>query len=395
MYVSGITSKKQDWLLIIFAVWFSVEILFNTTIESVGGIPKDTINSFANLLVTSMLIVQISGLQRYTRTELLLIVAVTIVLLVSAFNSKRLSIVSTWMFIVSTKEAEYEQLIRLAKRILQICVPLVMLMYFLGLIENYTMYRGDGLRHSLGFSHPNQLGLRIFQWTACCIYLARKRCLKLLEIMVYFACVFFVYLVPNSQSAVLCLSLLVSGALFLQLSDRHRRVQRLFALFSVGGAAAANFISVVLSCIQLSKCPLLVRIDRLLSFRFSEGHKILEKYGIKWLGQMAYVSKEERKLAGITEQLFLDNSYMTLLIRYGIVVYLLFTVCFLLLLWKLYRLERYRLILILSVYAVYGIMENNVYMITHNIFLITMGIFLYRQCDSQPETELLPEIRKR
>ena len=110
---------------------------------------------------------------------------------------------------------------------------------------------------------------------------------------------------------------------------------------------------------------------------------------------MAYVSKEERKLAGITEQLFLDNSYMTLLIRYGIVVYLLFTVCFLLLLWRLYRLERYRLILILSVYAVYGIMENNVYMITHNIFLITMGIFLYRQCDSQPETELLPEIRKR
>lgn len=39
-------------------------------------------------------------------------------------------------------------------------------------------------------------------------------------------------------------------------------------------------------------------------------------------------------------------------------------------------------------------MENNVYMITHNIFLITMGIFLYRQCDSQPEAELLPEIRK-
>lgn len=368
---------KQSWILCTFAVWFIVEIIFNTTIEGIGGISRENINSFANIIVLAMLMIQIVVLQTYKRCELFVIVAITILLLISALNSGYLSIVSTWMFIVATKNVKSERLILLAKRILQLSVPLVMLLCFLGLIENYTMYRGMELRQSLGFSHPNQLGLRIFQWVACYVYLTGGRNLKISEIVIFFISGLFTYLVPNSQSATVCLFLLIVCVLIMQMLKKKKRGRIFFGRLFVAGAIFVNLGSVFLSLIDLANYPVLSKLDKLLSIRFSAGHRVYELYGIKWLGHTVYVSQKEREVAGITEKLWLDNSYMTLLIRYGFFVYLLFTICFIFLLWKLYKSEEYKLLVILVTYSVYGIMENSVYMITHNIFIIVMGMLLY------------------
>lgn len=370
---------KKDWILITFALWFAVEILLNTTIESVAGIPKDTINSFANLIITSMLAVQIIILQKYTRGELLLIAMITVLLLISAFNSRRLYLVSTWMFIVAAKYVDYERLIRTAKHVLQVCVPMVILLYFLGLIEDHTMYRGTDLRHSLGFAHPNTLGLRIFQWAACLVYLTGKRSLKFFEILLLIFAAVFVYLIPNSQTAVFCLLLLIAGAFFLQILMRKERNQKWFAVSVIVGSLLVNAGSVCLSLIDVFHYPVLKKLNQILSIRFSEGYKMYNLYGFTWLGQQVIGGENECRLAGITEVRYLDNSYLTLLLRYGIWVYLLFTIFFFLLLWKLYCLKQYKLLLLLSVNAVYGIMENSVYMMAYNIFIITMGMLVYRR----------------
>ena len=41
--------------------------------------------------------------------------------------------------------------------------------------------------------------------------------------------------------------------------------------------------------------------------------------------------------------------------------------------------REYVLVIILFLYAVYGLMETGWYMITHNIFLITFSTLLYRK----------------
>jgi len=367
----------DDFFLFTFVLWLIGEIVFGTTIESIAGVPKGQLNTLLNVLISFMLMIQLVLFQTYKRREFLAIIVVSLILLLSAINSGYLSIVSTWLFIVAAKNVEYKQLIVWAKRILQVMIPVVILLYLFGIIENYTMYRGTQLRQSLGFSNPNQLGLRIFQLVACSIYLTGEKHLKMPKIVIYVIGCLFIYLIPNSQAATGCLLLLIIGVLVFELIKNNRR-KKAFAGLLIAGSVMANFGSVILSMVDLSHYPILKKIDKLLSIRFSAGHRVYELYGIKWMGQTVYVSEKERELVGIKEKMWLDNSYMTLLIRYGVLVYLLFTICFLYLLWKLYKIEEYKLLVILAVYSIYGIIENSVYMITHNIFIIFLGMLLYR-----------------
>ena len=82
---------------------------------------------------------------------------------------------------------------------------------------------------------------------------------------------------------------------------------------------------------------------------------------------------------GVVDKLFLDNGYMALLLRYGIVAYCIFSVCYFFTMIYLRKKNQYYLLTILFVYALYGVMENGVYMVTHNIFLILFGNLLYQK----------------
>lgn len=381
-------NNREVWILLTFAIWLMVEILFDTTIEFIFGISKDVINSIMNIVVTAMLLVQIVLLQTYKRKELIIIAILTLLFLISAVNSHYLTLISTWLFIVAVKDMDYRQLILLAKRILQILIPFVILLYFIGVIDDYTMYRGTELRQSLGFSHPNRLGSYIFQWVACSVYMTEEKDVNVLKFLFYGLLALFIYLVPNSQSAFICLILLLVGIFLFQMMKSRKNRQKILAVACMVGTAAANLGSVVLSLLDLERHPFWKQADRLLSIRFSAGHRVYELYGMKWLGQMVYVTEAEREAVGITETLYLDNSYMTLLIRYGILVYLLFTVSFLLLLWKVYKGEEYKLLIILTVYSVYGIMEKCVYVLGMNAFILTMRMLLYETGESSFKKEL-------
>lgn len=370
-------NSRDIWILFTFALWLIVEILFDTTIESVFGISKDVINSIMNIVITAMLLVRIVLLQTYKRKELIVIGMITLLLLVSAMNSHYLSFISTWLFIVAIKDMDYRQLVLLAKRILQILIPVVILLYFMGVIDDYTMYRGAELRQSLGFSHPNGLGRYIFHWVACSVYMTEEKNVSAMKFLFYSLLALFIYIVPNSQSALICLILLLVGVFLFQMMKNRKNRQKILAVACMMGAAAANLGSVVLSLLDLKSHPFWKQVDRLLSIRFSAGHRVYELYGMKWLGHIVYVTEAEREAVGITETLYLDNSYMTLLIRCGILVYLLFTVSFLLLLWKVYKAEEYNLLIILTVYSIYGIMEKCVYVLGMNAFILMMARLLY------------------
>lgn len=106
-------------------------------------------------------------------------------------------------------------------------------------------------------------------------------------------------------------------------------------------------------------------------------NKVYLLYGIPVFGQKVFISEAERELVGITYDLYLDNGYMALLIRYGILVYGIFSVCYLSAMIFLYRKKQWYLLIILFIYALYGVMENGNYRITHNIFLFSFGSILY------------------
>ena len=138
-------------------------------------------------------------------------------------------------------------------------------------------------------------------------------------------------------------------------------------------------LSVFLMYINVNQYWILSRIDKWMSERFSYAHTAWLIYGISPLGQRIYISEAERKSVGINRLLYLDNAYASILLRYGILVFILFFLFYILMMKKKIQQREAILVIVLFLYALYGVMENGLYLITHNIFIIAFSDLLYNK----------------
>lgn len=367
------------FFILIFCFWYSTEIIFNTTLKFVLGIRIDMLNNMANWLVFALLMVQIIFMQSYKKKELMLIILITLPVIISTGLSSNRSLLSVWMFIVGAKKISFDKIIQIAYRILLIMVPMVIFLWLVGIIDDYTIMRGNIQRFSLGFSHPNQLGLRVFQLTLCYCYINRTK-LSILSYYKIFFAILFTIIVPNSQTAYISLTVFLIAILIYKYMESHKKkFMEIFANSLAVCTLLLNILSIALAYIDVNNNTFLSRIDKWMGARFSWCHRVWQIYGVSFLGQSVYVLEEEIKLVGIKNRLWLDNAYVSILLRYGILVYLVTSIAYLCLIRSMTNRKEYVLAIILFLYSLYGLMENGLYMLSHNIFLIALSELLYHK----------------
>ncbi len=373
------TIQLKNFFIYIFIFWYSTEILFNSTLDSIMGISADKISNIVTWLVFALLMFQIAFLQSYTKRELMIIILITVPVITATVLSGQRQMMSVWMFIVAARNVDVHKVICTAYKILLIMIPMIMLMCLLGIIDNVIVMRGSVRRFALGFSHPNQLGLRVFQLMACYCYVHKDK-LDKLNYIYFLLVVLFLKRIPNSKTAYIAtVVLLLMLVLYRFIKDQKAEYIRTYENGILTGAFLLNFFSVVFSYIDVNRNFILARINSWMSSRFSVCHKVWSLYGVSFFGQRIYVTESERELVGIKNKLWLDNSYVSLLLRYGILMFLIFSIGYLCLIKSMLIKREYVLAIILFLYAVYGLMETGWYMITHNIFLIAFSTLLYRK----------------
>ncbi len=284
---------------------------------------------------------------------------------------------SAWMFIVAAKNVEFKQIIHTAYKILLIMIPIIFLLCLAGIIDNRILMRGSVRRYSLGFSHPNQLGLRTFQLAACHCYVDKDKLGKWNYVIIFLLTVFLVR-IPNSQAAYITMGMFLFMLLTYKYIVRNKAMYiDLFKKCMLFGTFCLSLFSVIFSGINTNKYYILAKLDSWLSSRFSVCHKVWSLYGVSFFGQRIYVTEDERRLVGIKNPLWLDNAYVSILLRYGILVFLIFCFGYLYLI-KIVEMQKDDvLMIILFLYALYGTIETGLYMITHNIFLIAFSVLIY------------------
>ncbi len=374
---------KNFLFLFIFIFWYSTTIMFTTNLRNVMGVPISTVNNIIDIIILLLLMIQIVFFQSYKKRELVIIIGITIPIIIAAALSRQYSLLSGWMFIVAARNVDLDRVIRVAYKILLIMIPAIVFLCFIGFIEDRTLTRGDIQRFSLGFVHPNHLGMRIFQLILCHFYINKNK-LGMLNFFFIISAIIFVIIIPNSQTAYICLTVFLVMILGYRYFINQRQIlMEICAKCLISGYLLLNMVSIIFSYIDINKNVVLSQIDKWMSMRFSLCHKVWQLYGVSFFGQRIYISPEERKLAGITGSLWLDNAYVSMLLRYGVLVFLLFSICYLYLMKAMTAKKKYVLVIILFLYSLYGAMEPALYMITHNIFLIAFSEILYNKCDKE------------
>lgn len=204
--------------------------------------------------------------------------------------------------------------------------------------------------------------MKIFQFSACYVYL-HWRSLKKRDLFWGVLVIIFLYLVPHSVTSILCtavLILLTTMGRFLEKDKKHLLKSFQTALLI---SALVCITATVLITVYGMNSPIFQSLDAWMSYRLSYANRIYRVYGISLLGQQ------------ISSSYLLDSGYMDLVLRSGLLIYLVFFAVY------ITNMIRHRkntvLYILLCTFAFYGVMEYGVYLIARNIFLLSIADILY------------------
>lgn len=369
----------RNFYMCIFFIWYSTEIIFNTTLKSIVGVPIETVSDMVNWLIFAMLMVQIIFFQSYKKREIVIIIGITLPIICATILSGSKSILSAWMFIVAAKNIDFDKVVHAAYRILLFMVPMVAFLCLTGFIEDNDRYmKWNMQRFSLGFLHPNNLGLRFFQLAVCHCYINKNK-LRSANYFFIIVAIVLTLAIPKSQTAFIGLTVLLILMLLYKYIREQKKILNIFLDNLFAGTILFYLLSVFLMYINVNQYWILSKIDKWMSERFSYAHTAWLIYGTSLFGQRIYITEAERKSVGINRLLYLDNAYASILLRYGILVFILFFLFYILMMKKKIQQKEVMLVIILFLYALYGVMENGLYLITHNIFIIAFSDLLYNK----------------
>lgn len=372
-YILGI------WCIFDIIVRTAFEDRINQYLEYILLIQKADINRYIDIAVLVILTILIVFLQRYTNKELLILVLISIPFIIGTINSGNNQLMSMLLFIIGAKYADIEKITKMYFHILLVMIPLIIVLCIMDILPDIIIYRGGYIRHSLGFEHPNRLGMRIFQLVACFCYIKRNNKYKWFEYIIISSLALFVYRVSNSQTAFIGLIILIIMIMVGNIYDHYNIRKKRLMVIMTGISIAINCVTVVASFFNPHNNQLFNAIDKFLSHRFIYGYLMYKYYGISIWGQDVQTIIKDTKYAGVYRQWYLDNAYLSILLRFGIVVYMLFSILWIAAIIYYLSNDDYTMVIILFTYSVYGIMTTGFYMMSHNIFLLTIANQIYNK----------------
>ncbi len=367
--------KKKIVFYHAFIIWFLSDILSSSTLSESTGIDFLFINGVVDYFVLIILVLYIFFSQKYQSSEMITILIVTAPIVISAIMCRNLRMLSLLVFLVAAKDIDVYRVVRDVYYVLLFSISSLAFLSMNGIIRDFAYYRKGVLRHSLGFLHPNSLGMEVFLLIVCYVILHENQLFKQMLAIIFGT--IFNYKVPNSQSPVILLVILGVMLLLHSIWKRKNMKDDKFQKLLILTSGMINVTCVILAIFDFSKTGIYSLLNKVMSSRFYFSRLAFEESGAKLFGQVVYTSIQQRRRIGLDGYLFLDNAYTTLFIRYGIIVYVILSVAYLMLM-NVQRIKgRELVVIILFVYSVYGIMESSMFMLRYNVllFYLTEVIF--------------------
>lgn len=224
-----------------------------------------------------------------------------------------------------------------------------------------TFYRAKEIRYTLGFSHPNGLGLCAFLIT---IFLSLyKDRVNFIYLFVFLALSYFCYKVPNSITSTVVIVVLafccICGNYLInfKISNRYNKVLLVF-LFSL---FVVFVIFIYYVAFTFSFRDILKNMPGEIWARFELGNKAFNVYGVSLLGKFNEIYADFMKFPNKDAWwLWVDCTYFYLPLYNGILASIFFLGMLFMTIARAVRNCEYKFVLIFFVVILYGISESSV-----------------------------------
>ena len=341
---------------------------------TVLSFPLVNLVQYVYYTVFALLVVKIIFFQKHEPKRTVIMLAIGAVLAVSAYKSGLRDILTVWLFAFAAADQDIDRSVWWACGTYFAMLAVVIVFCLLGVIHDDVYVRYGVTRHCLGFIQPNSMGVYGAAAVTCLLYCRRDK-LGVPELLIAVAMVALLKIYPDSKTAYMAIILMVIMLLCYRLiKSRFNKLMGAFLICLVIVCAMCNIFTVAISLLYNGE-GIMLKLNNFSTGRFYYAHWIYSLFGISKLGQTLPGWNAEFVIDGVKYTMpFLDSGYMNLLLRSGIVVYLLYSAIYIYAADWLRRRNMPGILIALTLYAVYGIMEPTIYTLKYNVFLLVLAL---------------------
>lgn len=208
----------------------------------------------------------------------------------------------------------------------------IILFIILDLNIIHTIYEGDVVRYTLGFTNPNTASMMLFDIAVGMFILYRR---NIIVLSCLFLIIFFVYKMTISRTLIISTGLLI--ILYFTPSNIFKIFKKPIALFPI----AMIFLTVSLIFFRDTQ------LNIFLSNRPQMIYDCLNKGTLTLFGNSKF-----NTIA------FVDNSYLRMIFEYGIIFFILYISLYYMAVKKMYSYNKYMYIKIFIVISIYDVFEK-------------------------------------
>ena len=315
---------------------------------------------------------------------LALIVTILLYFIVGKMSTLSSEVPVSILFIYALRDVPFKKVAK-AALIISVCLLLfVTISAKLGIIMNYIEVSGSRVRSYLGFRYALFPSILLMNIVAIVFYLKQNK-IQYWQWVLLVLSVYWVYgktdsrLTFYSSCVLLACSLLIKW--FPELFSKLGHVFKVFKLTFIVNAIISFWVSFTyLNSSRFFVNDLLFKVNRILGGRIYLANKSLNLYGFGFLGRPVEWYGNGLTVEGIRNYqtyLYVDNLYVQILQRYGLLILGLMLSVLTLTLSKVIKSRQWVLAFILIMMSFHSMIDDLNFYLHYNIFWILVGALIY------------------
>ncbi|OUP56318.1 hypothetical protein B5F14_09805 [Faecalitalea cylindroides] len=303
---------------------------------------------------------------KYSSKELLFIAVIAFISLIIFFFSGFYEFfIINVLLVIAAKNININKLVKYTFFLRLFMFIGVVLLNSLSIIPSYDKFLFHGnvntgvVRYSLGFFHPNALSFQSFVLVSLFLFTYFKRA-RVISTICSIVFVFAIYFLAKGRTFLLVSTLEIIMMWIASSRFFNRKRARIILLIS----SLIPFACILLCFLYSDDNYLMNLINNFLSGRIGLGNDFINHYGVSLLGTYTTNFYVEEVLK------VLDPSYMVILLRCGIIGFLMMYSLILIILILFYREKKYIHLIIFMFFLIYGLSEEAPSFVAYNVLIL-------------------------
>lgn len=368
-------SSLNDWLVYCGVFLYIVVSILTTTFFS-KYIPGSFVHliSILSIFLISLhnIIVRKIDFSVFGAAFTLGIMSLLIYFSIGSFQNYIYSLIIIFLL----KDFDFDKLVRFVLPVIISVFVFIILSSKLGIVQDYIEISATRIRHYLGFRYslfPSTIMLNI---VALYVY-SKKEQVTYKSLLALTLAVLWIFLQTNSRLTALSSMALILLAILLKRFPKLLTRMRYLLIFLIPSYIFAAVASYIVAGKYTSAGSGLRAVDNFLGGRIYLASKSLYNYGFSWLGKNIQWVGNGLNADGqrsTMSYLYVDNMYIQVLQKYGLLYLIIFVTLLTITLSILYRKKQYLLFLILSILAVHAMIDDLTFNLYYNFFLVLLSL---------------------